>query len=114
VAKTGLRAAVALGFFFLALSPLCAKGKGETAAENLPREERLTGRLFLTGSEPHAYLALETSGGVLYRLSGDAVKELTRNSQGGTAVLQGRVVREARGPGFPAEFLVSKVLEITR
>lgn len=87
--------------------PLSSQGSGENV-----RERQLSGRLFLTGNVPHAFLALEDSEGVLYRLTGEAVEALTRNSQGRTAVLRGRVVRQAAGPGLPAEFLVTKVVEI--
>ncbi|MDR2049829.1 MAG: hypothetical protein LBP69_10280 [Treponema sp.] len=102
--KTALFLAAAL---CLVSSPLSSRGRGEDTGER-----QLAGRLFLTGNVPHTFLVLEDSGGALYRLTGEAVEELTRNSQGRTAVLRGRVVRRAAGPGLPAEFLVTKVLEI--
>jgi hypothetical protein len=109
VSKTVVYVILTAALFLGVSSHASSRARGEDT-----REQQLTGRLFLTGNVPHAFLVLEDSEGVLYRLTGEVVEELTRNAQGRTAVLRGRVVREALGPGRPAEFLVARVLEIKR
>ena len=64
-----------------------------------------TGRVIVTGSAPHVLLVLETDRGG-YELVGDHAAELW-SLQGRQITVRGRVVREARGPGFPARLEVN-------
>jgi hypothetical protein len=112
--------------FFSGSLPLTSRARGETPSPPMAEPPRTTeeqtaadvglaeisGRIFLTGSEPHTYLVLEDSRGTVYRLLGPAVEQLARTAQGRTAVLRGGVVAQARGPGFPADFLISEFLAL--
>ena len=64
----------------------------------------VTGRVTVTGSEPHVQLVIVTEEET-YELVGAPADELRRLQQRRVTV-RGRVVREAYGPGFPAQLQV--------
>lgn len=76
--------------------------------EREPAEEAasitVTGRVTVTGSEPHVQLVIVT-GKETYELVGTAAETLLGLQQRRVTV-RGRVVREAAGPGFPAQLRV--------
>lgn len=70
----------------------------------------LTGKLSVKGSEPHTMLVLTTSRGEAYQIVGDLEAVLRGNFQYRTVTLRGEVVKEAIGPGFPAQFEAVEIL----
>jgi len=67
----------------------------------------VTGRIVVKGSEPHTYLAIETSE-VEYALVGDLADEVAEY-QNLVITIQGMVVSEALGPGMPARLEVHRI-----
>ena len=68
-----------------------------------------TGTVKVTGSDPHLQLVLVTED-MHYEIVGDLKGELWQQQQR-TVSVQGTVVREAAGPGFPAQLEVRRILE---
>ena len=64
----------------------------------------VTGRVIVTGSEPHTILVLDTEE-AYYQLVGEHADALWR-LQGRQVTVRGRVVGRAHGPGFPARLEV--------
>ncbi len=73
----------------------------------------LTGRVAIKGNAPHTMVVLttasETGKKVDYQLVGPLSGEIGRKYQNRTVRLQGRIVRDPLGPGFPAQFEVFAV-----
>lgn len=74
-------------------------------------EQVLVGRVSLAGSAPHAYLRVLSPEGE-FRLVGPQEPRLREQWQGREARIEGRVVKQAVGPGFPAEFEVRRIEEV--
>jgi hypothetical protein len=74
---------------------------------------KLAGRVAVKGSEPHTYLVLVVDGRD-YKLVGPLRDEIWKTYQGQRIRVRGRIVREARGPGFPAEVEVLEILGVER
>ena len=72
---------------------------------------KIAGRVAVKGSEPHTYLVL-VSNGQDYKLVGPLRDEIWKSFQGRRIRVRGRIVREARGPGFPAELEVLEILGV--
>ena len=70
----------------------------------------ITGKLSVKGSAPHTMLVLTTSGGREYQIVGDLEAELRDEYQYRTVTLKGEVVKQAVGPGFPAQFEAVKIV----
>ncbi len=92
----------------------CASdGTREKESEDL---EAVTGSVFagtlsMKGSEPHTYLALTTEEGIEYKITGPLEKKLAGAYQYKKVTVAGKIVKEAVGPGFPAELNVSEILK---
>ena len=71
---------------------------------------KLTGKLSVKESAPHTKLVLTTSDGKQFQIVGDLEAELRDRYQYRTVTLKGEVVREAIGPGFPAQFEAVEIL----
>ena len=90
----------------------CVSADPAGVREPAPEPERaepapsitVTGRVTVTGSEPHVQLVIVT-GKETYELVGAAAEAL-RGLQQRRVTVSGRVVREAAGPGFPAQLRV--------
>ena len=67
----------------------------------------VTGRIVVKGSEPHTYLAIETSDGE-YALVGDLAGDVAEY-QNLVITIQGIVVSDALGPGMPARLEVRRI-----
>ena len=65
----------------------------------------VSGRVTVTGSEPHVMLVIVTDE-VYYELVGEVAEELWKLQQRQVTV-RGRIVRQALGPGFPARLAVN-------
>lgn len=106
-----IRAGAALG---LAAGMLlaCVSAEPGGAPERVPEPERaepapliaVTGRVTVTGSEPNVQLVI-VADALTYELVGAPAAELWGLQQRRVTV-RGRVVREAYGPGFPAQLRV--------
>ncbi len=109
---TSARAAVALSAGVL----LACASPEEEPAEPDPRQPEqvieLTGRVTVTGSAPLTVLVLVTETDH-YEIVGDLAPELRKLQQIHVTV-RGSVVREAAGPGFPAEFQVDSYALVPR
>ncbi len=70
----------------------------------------VTGSVTVKGSEPHTYLALVTDEGD-FSLRGD-MRQVLSSYQHSTVTLRARIVRDARGPGLPAELEVIEILKV--
>ena len=105
--RAGAAAALSAGMLLACVSADPA-GVREPAPEPEPAEEAasitVTGRVTVTGSEPHVQLVIVT-GKETYELVGAAAETLLGLQQRRVTV-RGRVVREAAGPGFPAQLRV--------
>jgi hypothetical protein len=91
----------------------CASPEEEPAAPDQPDPDQvieLTGRVTVTGSAPLTILVLVTETDH-YEIVGDLASEL-RNLQQLHVTVRGRVVREAAGPGFPAQLQVDSYTRV--
>ena len=68
-----------------------------------------TGTVVVTGAAPHVQLVLVTEDD-RYEIVGDLKGELWQRQQQ-TVSVQGAVVRQAAGLGFPAQLQVRRILE---
>ena len=66
----------------------------------------VSGRVTVTGSEPHVMLVIVTDD-VHYELVGEVAEELWKLQQRQVTV-RGRIVRQALGPGLPARLAVDE------
>lgn len=71
-----------------------------------------TGTLSMRGNAPFPKLVLVTNNGTLFELVGDKAKELTSH-QYAHVVIAGKEIAPAKGPGFPAQLLVVKIISIS-
>ncbi len=69
----------------------------------------IEGTISMKGSMPGTYLACTTSNGTEYKITGPLAEKLALEFQNKTVSLKGTIVREAVGPGFPAEFRVETI-----
>lgn len=74
---------------------------------------KVAGRVAVKGNEPHTYLVL-VSDSREYKLVGPLQEKIWKTYQGQRIRVRGRIVREALGPGFPAELEVLEILEVER
>ncbi len=70
------------------------------------------GKVAVRGSEPHTYLSLLSADKGEAALVGPLRDEIEANYQGRYIKVEGRVVKKAAGPGFPAELEVIRILEV--
>ncbi len=89
--------------------PPPAEVTGE-AEEDSTNMQKISGRISMKGSMPNTYLALTTDSGTEYKITGPAEEKLAADYQYTTATVSGKVVKEAVGPGFPAEFRAEKII----
>ncbi len=102
-----MRAGAALALSAGVLLACASPAEEEPAAPDRPAQDRvieLTGRVTVTGSAPLTILVLVTETDH-YEIVGDLAAELRKRQQLHVTV-RGRVVREAAGPGFPAQLQV--------
>jgi hypothetical protein len=90
----------------LLLLVLIAAGSGEP-----PGTVVLTGRVTVRGSEPHTIVVIASAERGDVQLSGRLAGEIRSRHQGRILEVRCRIVREALGPGFPAEAEVLKILK---
>lgn len=78
------------------------------------RQLQIQGKISVKGNDPHTYLCLSTAAGKDYRLEG-ALRDLiwTRYQQE-IIRLDGKITKEALGPGAPAVFEVREILDPLR
>lgn len=97
--------AVRFALVSLPLLVLTAAGTGEGTAS-------WTGRVTVKGNEPHAWLALTAEDGTVYEVVGEKALEIRKAWQGRRIRVEGRIVEEARGPGFPARLEATAFREV--
>ena len=100
--RAGAAAALAAGMLLACVSARPAGAPDEEA--DADAAVTVSGRVTVTGSEPHVRLVVVTAAET-YELVGPAAAELQRLQQRRVTV-RGRVVRAASGPGFPAQLRV--------
>ena len=100
--RAGAAAALAAGMLLACVSARPAGAPDEEA--DADAVITVSGRVTVTGSEPHVRLVVVTAAET-YELVGPAAAELQRLQQRRVTV-RGRVVRAASGPGFPAQLRV--------
>jgi len=93
--------------FFPALLALIAAGSAEP-----PGALVLTGRVTVRGSEPHTTLVMASAERGDVQLGGKLANEIRSRHQGRVVEVRCRIVREAKGPGFPAEAEVLKIVSV--
>lgn len=91
----------------LSLLPLSAFG----AQEEAPEVPSYRGKVSVKGSEPHTWTALTTSDTV-YKLTGSLTQEIRQEYQGHNLTIAGNIIKEALGPGFPAELEVIEIIKV--
>ena len=107
--RAGAAVALSAGVLLACASP----AEEQPAPPDHPQPDQvieLTGRVTVTGSAPLLMLVLVTETDH-YEIVGDLVPEL-RNLQQLYVTVRGRVVREAYGPGFPAQFQVDSYTQV--
>lgn len=104
--RAGATVALSAGMLLACASADHGGAPGPTAPDPTASDDRIavTGRITVTGSEPHVRLVVVTDE-VTYELVGDSAAELRRLQQRRVTV-RGRVVREAYEPGVPAQLRV--------
>ena len=110
--RAGAAVALSAGVLLACASPAAEE---QTVAPDPPQPDRvieLTGRVTVTGSAPLTILVLVTETDH-YEIVGDLAPELRKLQQLHVTV-RGRVVREAAGPGFPAQFQVDSYTRVRR
>ncbi len=70
----------------------------------------IDGKIAVAGNEPFSYLSLTGEDAVQYRLTGELAAALELNYQGQRVRLQGSLVKESVGPGYPAQFEVDSIV----
>jgi hypothetical protein len=75
---------------------------------------RLEGMVAVKGNAPHVYLVLVTGDDTEYALVGPLAEQISREYQGRTIRVEGRIVKESPAPGIPAELEVVRVLGVRR
>ena len=68
-----------------------------------------TGRVVVAGSDPRVQVVLVTTE-ERYEMVG-ALRDELKGMQGTTISVRGTLLREARGPGFPAQLEVERILQ---
>ena len=109
--RAGAAVALSAGVLLACASPAAE----EPAAPDPPQPDQViefTGRVTVTGSAPLTILVLVTETDH-YEIVGDVAPEL-RKLQQLQVTVRGRVVREAAGPGFPAQFQVDSYTRVRR
>ena len=109
------RAGAAVALSASVLLACASPAAEEPAAPDPPQQDQvieLTGRVTVTGSAPLTILVLVTEADH-YEIVGDLAPEL-RTLQQLHVTVRGRVVREAAGPGFPAQFQVDSYTRVRR
>lgn len=72
--------------------------------------QKIDGRISVAGSEPFTYVRLIDDVQHEYRLVGPKAETLRQGWQGRNVQLDGRIVKDAIGPGMPAEFEVKEIM----
>ena len=72
----------------------------------------LKGKIAVKGSEPHTYLVLVSVENGEYAIVGELKQEIWNKYQGHMIKVRGNVIKQAIGPGFPAELEVIQILEV--
>ena len=73
-------------------------------------QQQIEGRISVAGNEPFSYVRLVDPEQHEYRLVGPEAARIRRTLQGRDVILKGKIVRDAVGPGMPAEFEVREVV----
>ena len=109
--RAGAALALSAGVLLACASPA---EEEPTAADPAGQDQviELTGRVTVTGSAPRTILVLVTETDH-YEIVGDLAPEL-RTLQQVHVTVRGRVVREAAGPGFPAQLQVDSYTRVPR
>ena len=71
----------------------------------------IEGRVAVAGNAPFTYVRVIAQDDIEYKLVGPKADILRRSWQGRIVRLEGKVVKEAIGRGFPAEFEVRSLVE---
>lgn len=72
-------------------------------------DQIIQGRISVRGNEPHTVLTIETPQG-LFEITGPLKPEIWNNYQGQEIKIRCKLVREAIGPGFPAQIEALEIL----
>ena len=87
---------------------LACASSSEPSDRSLPEPAIVvSGRVVVVGSDPHVLLVIVTDAGEEYELTGDLATDLWRLQQRRVTV-HGRLVRQAYGPGLPAQLEVDE------
>ncbi len=88
-----------------------AGGKQDESSE--PREGKrilLEGKISVKGNEPHTYLVINVEY-TDYILRGNIAGRIREEYQGRIVLIEGIIIKEEAGPGFPAEVEVVSLPE---
>ncbi len=98
-------------FLTLACENGLTQGGKQLEPETVSQRMQIKGKISVKGSEPHTYLCLSTASRTDYRLAGELKDLIWTRFQQEMMTLEGVVSKEALGPGFPAEFIVHKIVK---
>ncbi len=98
-------------FLLLACENGLTQGGKQPDPVTVSQRMQLKGKISVKGSEPHTYLCLSTDSRTDYRLTGELKDLIWTRFQQEMMTLEGVVSKKALGPGFPAEFIVHKIVK---
>ncbi len=97
------------GIIFIASTISCMTNSQMNPSND--QTQVVEGKITIRGNEPHSYVHLETQSKQHYCIVGEFEQAIRESKQHQTVKLKGRVVKKAKGPGFPAEFEVLEIIE---
>jgi hypothetical protein len=72
----------------------------------------VTGRVAVKGNEPHTYTVIIDDEIGSIKVVGEYLEEIRDNYQNRYIRVKGNIIKESAGPGMPAEFEVTEIIEI--
>ena len=89
----------------------CTAGAQKVPISQQDGSMQISGKVAVVGNVPFTFLNLVTADKVEYRLVGALEEKIRREMQQMILTVEGRIVKKAIGPGFPAEFEVFEILK---
>lgn len=89
----------------------CTAGAQKMPISQQDRSMQISGKIAVVGNMPFTFLNLVTADNIEYRIVGPLEKKMRQNMQQMILTVEGKIIKKAIGPGFPAEFEVFEILK---